>query len=230
MTGSSLPCINAVLFDLDGTLLDTHGDLCNALNRIEKSCGKPPTPHRLLRPYVSQGAMKMICMAFGYEADSPQAKSLWKEMIRLYAEDIASMTVPFPGIRESLEYLSCNDIGWGIVTNKPERLSRLLLDKLELGSVPRCIVGGDTLATKKPHPEPLLHACRALRVDPSEAVYVGDDERDVIAGRCAGMLTVTVRYGYHPPDNPPDSWRADRIIDHASELIPLLVDARRCRP
>ncbi|MXZ81705.1 MAG: HAD-IA family hydrolase [Gammaproteobacteria bacterium] len=229
MTGSPLPCINAVLFDLDGTLLDTHGDLCNALNRIEKSCGKPPTPHRALRPYVSQGAMKMICMAFGYEPDNPKAKSLWQEMIRLYGDDIASLTVPFPGIRESLEYLSRNNIEWGIVTNKPERLSRLLLDTLEFDPSPRCIVGGDTLTTKKPDPAPLLHACRALRTNPSEAVYVGDDERDVIAGRCAGMATVAVRYGYHPPDNPPDSWGADRVIDHASELIALLADARRCR-
>lgn len=228
MSDLPLSSVQTVLFDLDGTLVDSHGDLCNALNRLEMECGKPPTPHHEIRPYVSQGAMKMICTAFGfaYHSENLQLKSLWKQMLRFYTEDIASLSTLFPGMSEVLDYLHANGLAWGIVTNKPEGLARQLLDALDLHPAKQCVVGGDTLNTKKPDPEPLLHACRLLAADPSKSVYVGDDPRDVVAGRRSKMRTIAVRYGYHTPDNPPELWGADMVIDKASELIGLLANER----
>jgi len=215
----------AVLFDLDGTLVDSYGDLCNALNRLEAECGNDPTPHDVMRPYVSQGAMKMICIAFDVEfnKDNPRLQSLWKQLLRFYKEDIASLSTLFPGMSEVLDYFRSSGIRWGIVTNKSEGLSRQLLDALEVYPPEGCVVGGDTLPAKKPEPEPLLHACRILGADPEKTIYVGDDPRDIMAGKSAGMATVAAGYGYYMPDNPPDFWEADRIIDNPVELIEILL-------
>ncbi|MCY4228867.1 MAG: HAD-IA family hydrolase [Gammaproteobacteria bacterium] len=216
--------IHAVLFDLDGTLVDSHGDLCNALNRLEEECGNDPTPHQLIRPHVSQGAMKMICVAFDLEfnKENLRLQSLWKQMIRFYREDIASLSMLFNGMPEVLDHLQSNGIAWGVVTNKPEDLSCQLLAALRVEPPQGCVVGGDTLPTKKPEPGPLLHACQLLDASPEKTVYVGDDPRDAIAGKRAGMATIAVRYGYHMPDNPPELWGADYIIDNPIELMDIL--------
>ncbi|MCY4050109.1 MAG: HAD-IA family hydrolase [Gammaproteobacteria bacterium] len=216
--------IQSILFDLDGTLVDSHGDLCNALNRLETECGKSPTPHDLIRPYVSQGAMKMICIAFDIELnkDNPRLQSLWRQLLQFYKEDISSLSKVFPGMSKVLEYLGLNGIGWGVVTNKPEGLSRQLLTALNVKPPKGCIVGGDTLRSKKPEPETLFYACQLLGADPKKTVYIGDDPRDVEAGKNAGMTTIAVRYGYYMPDNPPELWGADRIIDSPIELINIL--------
>ncbi|MYB33702.1 MAG: HAD-IA family hydrolase [Gammaproteobacteria bacterium] len=218
--------VQTVLFDLDGTLVDSHGDLCNALNRLEEECGNDPTPHDVIRPYVSQGAMKMICVAFDLEfnKENLRLQSLWRQMLRFYKEDIASLSMLFSGMPEVLDYLRSNGIAWGIVTNKPEDLSRRLLAALHMEPPEGCIVGGDTLPTRKPEPEPLLYACQLLDADPAKTIYVGDDPRDVIAGKNAGMATVAVRYGYYMPDNPPELWGADCIIDNPVELMDILSD------
>ncbi len=216
--------IQNILFDLDGTLVDSYGDLCNALNRLETECGKPPTPHDVIRPYVSQGAMKMICIAFDVELnkDNPRLQSLWRQLLQFYRENIASVSRLFPGMPEVLDHLRLNGIGWGIVTNKPEGLSRQLLTALNIQPPKGCIVGGDTLPSKKPEPETLLYACQLLAAEPKKTIYAGDDPRDVMAGKNAGMATIAARYGYYMPDNPPDFWGADRIIDHPIELIDIL--------
>ncbi len=218
--------IQTVLFDLDGTLVDSHGDLCNALNRLEEECGNDPTPHDVLRPHVSQGAMKMICVALDLEfnKENPRLQSLWKQMLRFYKEDISSLSMLFDGMPKVLDYLRSNAIGWGIVTNKPENLSRQLLTALDVTPPKGCIVGGDTLPTRKPDPDPLLHACQLLGADPKKTIYVGDDPRDVSAGKRAGMATVAARYGYYMPDNPPELWGADCIIDNPVELMDILSD------
>lgn len=166
----------------------------------------------------------MICVAFGFEHNKSnfRLQSLWKQMLDYYTENIAALSTLFAGMPEVLAHLQENKIKWGIVTNKPERLAHQLLDELKLSPPGNCVIGGDTLAAKKPAPEPLLLACRLLDADPPASVYVGDDPRDVIAGKHAGMKTVAASYGYHTPDNPPDAWGADWIIDNAIELIDII--------
>ena len=211
--------IDSVLFDLDGTLLDTYRDLCGALNCVLEACGHPPLDHSKLRPFVSKGAMVMICIAFQCRPDSIEAKLYWEQMLQFYEQEIATHTKLFPGMEDVLKFLQHHKIKWGIVTNKPGYLTEQLLAKIDWCNPPQCVVSGDTLEVKKPHPEPLLFACRTLGSIPAKTVYVGDDEQDIIAGKNAEMLTVSVEYGYHTDDDLPMSWGADYTIEKASNLL-----------
>ncbi len=211
--------IDTVLFDLDGTLLDTHRDLCAAVNVVLESRGKPALPDDVLRPFVSRGAMAMLCVAFQCQPESDQARQYRREMLETYEHNIARYTELFPGMDAILEKIVSSDRKWGIVTNKPGYFTGLLLDKLEMPWKPHTVVSGDTLDVKKPSPEPLLKALADIGARPVNAVYVGDDERDVQAGKRAGVLTIAVTYGYHIEEGPPSSWGANVLIDHPSELL-----------
>ena len=211
--------IDTVLLDLDGTLLDTHRDLCGALNIVLERHGRQPLPSDIMRPFVSQGAMVMVCLAFKCHPGSDVARGYWQEMLDAYEENIAATTILFPGMETVLDKIESTGRNWGIVTNKPGYFTEKLLAQLELPWKPQSVVSGDTLTVKKPSPEPLLRALADIGVDAEYAAYVGDDSRDVQAGKSAGMMTIAAAYGYYVDEDPPSGWGADALIDNARELL-----------
>lgn len=210
------------LFDLDGTLLDTHKDMGNALNTILDNHGNSPLPLETIRPFVSKGGMVMVCLAFKCKPGSKQAKALWHELLDAYAESISTWTDFFPGMAEILEVIENSGRQWGIVTNKPGFLTEPLLVALNLDHRPGSVVSGDTLKEKKPHPAPLLHACNTMVSTPNRCVYIGDDERDIEAGKNAGMTTIAAAYGYIVAEDDPMEWGADGVIQQPADLQPWL--------
>jgi phosphoglycolate phosphatase len=213
--------IEAVFFDLDGTFADTAPDLAHALNRMLRARALPPVPLSAARPVTSLGARGMLSVGFGLTPTDAAYAPLRDEFLRLYQEELCRESRLFPGMSELLRSLAARELRWGIVTNKAERYARPLIAALGVENSCACLVGGDTTGQLKPHPAPLLAASRALDVSPARCVYVGDDRRDVEAGRAAGMRTVAVRYGYLNGDAP-DAWGADGVINHPEELLALL--------
>ena len=205
--------IQAVLFDLDGTLADTAPDMALTVNAMRERRGLEPVAEGVVRPYVSQGARGMICAAFRITTDHPDYASMREEFLDLYAGNLCVRSRLFPGMDNVLEALETRGISWGVVTNKFERFARPLIEQLGLGRRAGVVVGGDTCARAKPYPDPLLHAAQSLGTAPAETLYVGDDQRDVQAARAAGMPVLVAGYGYLGDGPPPASWGADGIID-----------------
>lgn len=214
----------AVLFDLDGTLADTAPDLAAALNSTLTQYGREPMPYEDVRPVVSHGAVALIQLGFGMQPDEPGFEQRRKYLLDIYARNLCRDTTLFPGMPEVLAHLESEGVRWGIVTNKPAWLTDPLMVAMGLDGVAGCIVSGDTCANRKPHPEPILHACDLIDCSPSRTWYVGDAGRDIEAGRAAGCITIGARYGYLHPDDPTDSWSADHMIDQPQELMELLRD------
>ncbi len=210
--------IRAVLFDLDGTFADTAPDLSYAINRMREARGLPPLPLATTRPVASLGARGLLNTGFGIGPDHADYPALREEFLAIYEANICRETRLFPGIGELLEAIEKRGLRWGIVTNKAERLARLLLDRLQVAPRAACIVGGDTTARFKPHPDPLLAACKALHEEPRACLYVGDDLRDVEAGHAAGMKAAAVRWGYLNGGDP-EQWNADWIVAQPRELL-----------
>ena len=213
---------HGVFFDLDGTLLDTYRDLAGALDTVLRSHGHDTVDANSLRPFVSRGALAMVCRATGLEPESETARQYWQEMLEAYEADTSSATVMFPGINRVLEFLEVRQVPWGIVTNKPGYLTQKLLRELDLGWNPGIVISGDSLPVKKPDPAPLLEACSRASVSPGKSVYIGDDRRDIEAGQRAGMGTIAVSYGYFPPGETPADWQADHLVDTAHGIVDLL--------
>jgi len=213
--------LSAVLFDLDGTLLDTAPDMITVLDQLLAEESREPIDFELGRAYVSNGSLGLIDIAFG-ELEEAHRLSLRDRYLDLYEDHLAIHTAPFEGIDTVLEHLEQTGIPWGIVTNKPGYLTEPLLDTLGLLSRCACVVSGDTLPERKPHPQPLLHAARLIGIDPAQAMYVGDANRDIIAGRAAGMMTVAATYGFIMPDDDISAWQADHTIDDPVELLTLV--------
>jgi len=211
--------INTVLFDLDGTLLDTAPDLANALNFVLQSHGRPPLPFATIRPVVSHGGAALIALGFGLPADHPDFESYRQELLAYYKNNIANQTRLFPGIDTVLDYLESHGLNWGIVTNKPGWLTEPLLEALELRKRAAGVVCGDTLEQCKPHPEPLLFACRQIGTEPGHCLYVGDAERDIQAGHNAGIATLVALFGYLTPEDRPETWGADGLIDQPGDIL-----------
>ncbi len=211
----------ALLLDLDGTLLDTAPDMALALNRLRCEHGHPELPFGTVRPHVSHGARALVELGFGTPAPE-EFERLRLRFLALYADALAGGTRLFPGCAELLEALERRGIPWGIVTNKPGYLTTPLLAALGLQRRAACVVAGDTLAERKPHPLPLLHAAALIGRAPGDCIYAGDAERDIIAGRAAGMRTVAVRYGYLADGEDPAAWRPDAIVGAPGELLGLL--------
>lgn len=207
----------AVLFDLDGTLLDTAGDLAQALDRLRAENALPPLGRERIRSFVSHGATALVRLAFP-SAPEPEFLELRARLLELYGAALCVHTRPFPGMLELLARLERDGMRWGIVTNKPAAFTEPLLEALALRSRAGTVVSGDTLAERKPHPAPLLHAAERLGVEPRECVYVGDAERDVLAARAAGMRAVVACFGYLGPGDDPRSWPADAWVDAPLEL------------
>ena len=211
--------IRAVLFDLDGTLADTAPDLAAALNRLLAEHGRRPVPLERARPVTSSGARGMLQVGFGIDPQDPRYDRLKARFLDLYAERICRETRLFDGIAELLAALEERGLAWGVVTNKPERFTVPLLEALELRARASCVVGGDTTERAKPHPDPLLHAVQALRVEPARCLYVGDDLRDVQAARAAGMRVLAAAYGYLGDHGDPLAWGADAVVAHPLEVL-----------
>lgn len=209
----------AVLFDLDGTLADTAPDLGRALNRLRIEDNLPALPLEILRPYVSQGVRGLLQAGFGIDPDHPEYGRLSSRFLDIYAEDICSETRLFQGIPELLNALEEAGISWGIVTNKRTRFTTPVVAALGLAERTVCVVSGDTTAMPKPSPLPLLHACGLLACRPEGTLFVGDDRRDVEAGKAAGTRTVAVSYGYLGDGGPVHTWEADFIADHPLEIL-----------
>jgi phosphoglycolate phosphatase len=211
--------IRAVLFDLDGTLADTAPDLAGALNALLVERGRPQVPVAAARPVTSSGARGMLKVGFGIEPGHAEYETLKARFLDLYAERVCVETQLYPGTVELLAMLEARALRWGVVTNKAERFTRPLLEALALMERAACVVGGDTTARAKPHPDPLLHAATYVGVEPARCLYVGDDLRDVQAARAAGMPVIAAAYGYLGVDGDPHAWGADAVIDHPLEVL-----------
>jgi phosphoglycolate phosphatase len=210
--------VEAVLFDLDGTLADTAPDMARTVNEMRTRRGLAPVAAQVVRPHVSKGARGMLMAAFDMTTEHPDFPAMREEFLDIYAGNLVVDSVLFPGVATLLDHLDAEGIAWGVVTNKFERFARPLLHQMGLGMRAGVIVGGDTCGKAKPFPDPLLFAAEKLGVDPARALYVGDDERDVQAARAAGMPVVVAAYGYLGDGLPPQQWQADAIVDSAQAL------------
>jgi 2-phosphoglycolate phosphatase len=214
--------VRLVLLDLDGTLADTAPDLAAAVNRMRIARGIEPLPVTELRPYVSHGARGMVRRAFDVTPDDARYQELRDEFLREYEAALCVDSALFPGMDDTLQRLEQLGIQWGIVTNKLARYTLPLVQALQLSERAACVVSGDTTPFSKPNPAPLLHALTAASVEAAAAMYVGDDQRDIDAGRAAGMRTVVASYGYLGKGAPYQDWRADDVIHSPPELLSLL--------
>jgi len=214
--------IEAVLFDLDGTLLDTARDLAKALNVLLAREGKAELLEETIRKVVSNGGNAMVSLGFGTTAADPEHKRLYLELLDIYGNDLASHTKPFAGINELLTHIGSLGLSWGVVTNKPRAYSAPLLKAINLSPACAALVCPDDVKHKKPHPEPMYLACNTLNCNPAHTVYVGDHQRDIEAGKNAGMLTVAALYGYIDDNEDTVSWQADYNIQQADELIAII--------
>ncbi|MEX2523336.1 MAG: phosphoglycolate phosphatase [Gammaproteobacteria bacterium] len=221
-TETKKPAPGLILFDLDGTLADTGPDLADALNRLLEECDRPPLPYATIRPVVSMGGAALISLAFQIDDSRSEFEGLRRRFLDFYLEDIARHTQLFPGMETVLERIETTSRHWGIVTNKPAWLTDPLMQALAMTRRARCIVSGDTLPFRKPHPEPLLHACRVAGYRPRDAIYVGDARRDVEAAHAAGIPAYVARYGYIPSDDDPGGWGAEALIDSPMELLQMM--------
>ena len=209
--------IKAVLFDLDGTLLDTAKDLGNALNHVLQSNGKEGLDFAVSRPFVSGGTPALINLGFGIKSDQPEFEPLKQAFLSFYENNLCQFTQSFTGVDKALQAIETRSLKWGIVTNKPGYLTDPLLKAMELDSRSSVTISGDTYQLRKPDPYPLLQAAKIIDVSPEHIVYIGDDERDIVAAKAAGMISVSVGWGY-PGGQDPKSWQADHHIEHSEQL------------
>jgi N-acetyl-D-muramate 6-phosphate phosphatase len=214
--------IRAVLFDLDGTLIDSAPDLGAAADRMRLARGLPSLPLELYRPMAGAGARGMLGVAFGVTPDDPQFPELREEFFVNYERAMTERTHAFAGVPELIATLCGRGLAWGVVTNKSMRFTEPLLSRMSLFATAGAVIGGDSTPYAKPHPAPLLEAARRLKLEPSRCLYVGDDERDVLAGHAAGMRTVAARYGYLGSNADTLRWGAHAHIDTPLELLGLL--------
>jgi phosphoglycolate phosphatase len=211
--------IRNVLFDLDGTFADTAPDLHYALHRVMMSRGMTPLTLAQIRPSVSHGSRAMLKAAFGMEPGDPGYEALRESFLDSYLANIAKRTRLFDGMEELLDAFERRGVTWGIVTNKPAWLTDPLMEGLGLSRRAGCVVSGDTTDHAKPHPEPILHACRLVGVEPQQSIYVGDAERDIEAGNRAGALTLVALFGYLSDQDTPNDWRAAGCVAHPLEIL-----------
>ena len=217
--------IRAVLFDLDGTLIDSAPDMAAAADKMRLDRGMPSLPQELYRPMVGTGARGMIGVAFGLTPEHPDFPVLKQEFFSNYQRCLTQNTYAFEGVESLIGHLRQRQLMWGVVTNKAERFSGPLTRAMPLFASAAVLISGDTTAHTKPHPEPLLEAARRLGLAPAHCLYVGDDERDIVAGRAAGMGTVAATYGYLGICADTAQWGAHAVIKSPMALLQLLTEA-----
>lgn len=224
MAPSSTNTDAAVFFDLDGTLVDTAPDMVATLQALQERQGLKPVDYAQGRAHVSNGALGLLRFGFpGVEGDMQQA--LHREYLELYTQVLCCRSALFSGLDDLLARLDDGGVPWGVVTNKPAQFTDALLEHLQLAHRSACTVSGDTLSTRKPDPEPLLHACKMAGVRPGDSIYVGDALRDIQAGRAAGMNTIAAAYGYIVEGDDPRGWGANRIAENTGELVQIVLKA-----
>ena len=227
--------ITTVLFDLDGTFADTARDLALALNFTLQQAGKDELPFEQIRPHVSHGSTALIQLGFPElapgvgeqgvgEQESEAFVAQRQVLLDFYADNIASHTTLFDEIPALLDSIQQQHMYWGIVTNKPAWLTEPLLENLTISIPAKCVVSGDTLPQRKPDPEPLLHACEICGCKPEETIYVGDAERDIVAGKRAGMHSLIALYGYIGEQDNPAKWQADAMVNSPIEIAQWIED------
>lgn len=213
--------VKAVLFDLDGTLIDSAPDLAGAGNELRAARGLEPLPYARFRPLVGTGARGMVKVALDVDPGHPQFIELRDEFLARYEARMTTETALFTAMRPVLDALRARGLPWGIVTNKAQRFTTPLVRALGLDREAATVVSGDTTPHSKPHPAPLLEAARQMNLAPEFCVYVGDDHRDVLAGRAAGMRTVAASWGYLGAGEAIGDWGADHVIDLPEQLLKL---------
>jgi len=211
--------LSCVLFDLDGTLLNTAPDLTMALNKALTHFNFPEVSVSAITPYISYGAAVMIETALKQEVSDAIKADILEWLLNYYENHIADYTQLYTGMPELLVTLEAKGIPWGVVTNKRERMTHPLMQALGLSDRSACIICGDTTAHSKPHPEPMLTACRQIQVSPAECLYIGDAQHDITAGKAANMKTLAATYGYLKPDDKPQDWGADALIHQPDEIL-----------
>jgi 2-phosphoglycolate phosphatase len=209
----------AVLFDLDGTLIDSAPDLAGAANDLRQSQGMPPLPFASLRPMVGAGARGMVGVAFGAKPGDAEFEGLRDAFLARYEQRMLQQTAVFDAMQPVLQSLEAAGVRWGVVTNKASRFTEPIVDGLQLRTRLAALVCGDTTPHSKPHPAPLLEAARQLGIDAAACVYVGDDARDVVAGRAAGMATLAAQWGYLGNGAGIHEWGADAVLGEPSQLL-----------
>jgi len=211
-----------ILFDLDGTLVDTAHDLGYALNLQRERHGMAVLPLDVIRPYASHGSKGLLAVGFDLSPEDDGFESMREEYLALYDQVLTRKPLLFDGVAELLDTLDKRAMPWGVVTNKPRRFTQPLLENIGLLQRAACVVSGDDAARPKPHPDTLFLACEQAGVDPEKCWYVGDAERDIQAGRAAGMQTVVALYGYLGMDDKPAEWGADVSVNAPLELLRLI--------
>jgi N-acetyl-D-muramate 6-phosphate phosphatase len=212
--------ITAMLFDLDGTLIDSADDLANAMNAVRADRGEPPVPLARLRPHTARGASSMIAEAYGYDMQHPEYPALRNRFLEHYARALLVHTKIWPGMSEVLASLDRTRTPWGIVTNKAAQFAEVVV--AGLGLAPAVLVSGDSTAQRKPHPEPLFFAAKALNVPTPQIAYVGDAVTDMQAARAAGMLAVGAGYSHFVEGFDRAAWNADVWVDSPAALLSLV--------
>jgi phosphoglycolate phosphatase len=214
--------INTVLFDLDGTLIDTAPDMAAALDILCDEEQHMRSPYSEIRPIVSNGSVALVKLAFGDDADEQTLERLKKRYLEIYQDHLSVHSRLFDGMELLLQKLEKNGIKWGVVTNKPGWLTEPLMESLGLHQRAACIVSSDSTKNRKPHPEPMFYACRLTDAQPDECVYIGDARRDIEAGHNAGMKTVIAEYGYIAGSENTEDWQADHSIQSPSQIFSLI--------
>jgi phosphoglycolate phosphatase len=208
-----------ILFDLDGTLVDTAHDLAYALNLQRMQHGLAELPLDVIRPYASHGSKGLLAIGFDLSDEDDAFASMRDEYLAIYDQVLTRKPILFDGISELLVTLEANNIPWGVVTNKPRRFTQPLMQSIGLLTRAACVVSGDDAARPKPYPDTLLMACKQAGVNPQQCWYVGDAERDIQAGKAAGMQTVVALYGYLSDADQPEAWGADQAIQAPLDLL-----------
>ena len=224
-TVTTMPTLSTVLFDMDGTLLDTAPDLAAALNRVLKNHRRPTQPFTKIRPLASSGSKGLLAFGFGIDNTHPNYSQLREEFLTHYDQCLTSDTQLFAGIENVLTHIEQRGWRWGVVTNKPSKLARALLTHFKLWERCSCLVGGDHVPNAKPAPDGLLQACKQLAISPKQCIYIGDHQRDVLAAKATNMRTIAVLYGYLPANENPLSWQADYYAKDADEILERLKTA-----
>ena len=220
--------LDAVLFDLDGTLLDTAPDFFVVVNHLCRIHGWPEKDYETIRNTVSAGSRALITLVSGVQPHEPDFDPLRQELLDLYIDHLAVKTCFFEGLEDTINWLDEQNIRWGIVTNKPRLYTESLLEQIGLSARCQSVVCPDDVTHTKPDPEPLYLACEQLNVTPGNSIYIGDHRRDIEAGQRAGMQTIAASYGYIEADDPAHSWEADHLAGHGSELISIIENHILC--
>ncbi|MFS1291742.1 N-acetylmuramic acid 6-phosphate phosphatase MupP [Pseudomonas piscis] len=217
--------IRAVLFDMDGTLLDTAPDFIAVCQGMRRDRGLPPIPDQHIRDEISGGARAMVAVTFSMDPESPGFEELRQEFLERYLEHCAVHSRLFDGMEQLLADIERANLPWGVVTNKPVRFAAPIMEQLGLAGRSALLICPDHVKNSKPDPEPLILACKMLDLDPSTVLFIGDDLRDIESGRDAGTKTAAVTYGYIHPDDNPRHWGADVVVSHPLELRQVLDNA-----